>query len=189
MNKGKYGYLHIYRRNKLISIIILGALIIAGVILSFVIYGTNKSIIIILPILTALPFSKQLVALILVRHFKALSSEEEASLIQALEDAAGNLLFDISVSRYEGIRFFPVVFVKNGRIILYYNQSSGKRAGLTDLKSEMMSVLGNDKNPYIIIVTDNLTDFINKAKNIKDANKEYQVKDKKMMERILELGV
>lgn len=190
MSKGQYGYIKRYRRNKWISIAILGVVIIIGVILSLVIYGTNKSIIIILPILTALPFSKQLVSVILIRHFKPLTKEEYQQVKSQVKNYnEENILYDISISRYEGIRFFPVVVVRDGRILVYYNDNSGKRVNLTDLKDELMSSFKKDKHPYIIIVTERLEDFIKKANAIKEPNDEFQLRDKKIKERLFELGV
>lgn len=190
MDKGQYGYIRRYRRNKWISIIILGVVIIIGVIISLVRFGTTKSIIIVLPILTALPFAKQIVSVILIRNFKPLSTNELEKVKAGINSySEENVLYDISVSRYEGIRFFPVVMVKDGRMLVYYPDRSKKRVNLTDLKAELMSSFEKEKNPYIIIVTENLDDFIKKANTIKEADETFRAKDKKMIERLFELGV
>ena len=69
MDRGQYGYLKRHKKKVIISIISTGIIIVAGVALSLFLFGTTKTVMIIVPILTALPFSKQVVALILCGKF------------------------------------------------------------------------------------------------------------------------
>ena len=75
MDKGQYGYIKKYRKKIIISIITLGILILAGVILSLAMFKTTKTLIILLPILISLPFAKQIVALIMCSKFKPLTEK------------------------------------------------------------------------------------------------------------------
>jgi hypothetical protein len=147
-------------------------------------------VVILLPILTALPFAKQIVAVVLVKGFTPLSNQEFDKLKTGIKDYnEENVLYDVSISRYEGIRFFPAAVVKDGRILFYYRQNNKKSISLTELKGDIMKSFEDMKNPYIILVTDDLQDFIDKANGIKAPNPQFKEKDKKMKERLFELGV
>ena len=76
MEKGQHGYMNRHKRNVLISIIVLGLFVIAGVFFTVVMFDTRKSIFIVIPILVALPLAKQLVAYIMCAGFRELSDEE-----------------------------------------------------------------------------------------------------------------
>ena len=69
MEKGQHGYMNRHKRNVLISIIVLGLFVIAGVFFTVVMFDTRKSIFIVIPILVALPLAKQLVAYIMCAGF------------------------------------------------------------------------------------------------------------------------
>lgn len=191
MEKGTYGYIKHYRKKLMISIIVLGLVIIFGVGLSIGLYHTTKTLIILLPILTSLPFAKQLVGLILCADFKPLSKEEHEKITTGI--SYGNddsVIYDISISQYEGILFFPAVVVRDGRILfLYQGKWTKKIHSVDEMKKHLIKVFENEKHPYVIIVASNVNEFITRANQIKKPSEEFEQKDRNMKKRIFELGV
>lgn len=121
----------IYKKHKkkiITSIIILGVMILTGVILSLVMFKTTKTLIIILPILISLPFAKQIVALIMCSKFKPLTEEEHKKIEKGIHyENRDGILYDISISRYEGMMFFPAVIVRDGRMLFLYQKAFDKK--------------------------------------------------------------
>ena len=76
MEKGQHGYMNRHKRNVLISIIVLGLFVIAGVFFTVAMFDTRKTVFIVIPILVALPLAKQLVAYIMCAGFKELTKNE-----------------------------------------------------------------------------------------------------------------
>ncbi|MBS6442676.1 MAG: hypothetical protein KH383_03205 [Clostridium sp.] len=180
MEKGQYGYIKKHKKKIITSIIILGVMILTGVILSLVMFKTTKTLIIILPILISLPFAKQIVALIMCSKFKPLTEEEHKKIEKG----------DISISRYEGMMFFPAVIVRDGRMLFLYQEAFDKKIPDVEfLKKEIARSFEMIKKPYVIITALTVDEFIKKAETIKEPDEDYVVKDQSMREKIFELGV
>ncbi len=191
MDKGKFGYTKKYKRNLILSIIILGVAILTGVIISLVLYGTTKSLVIIIPILICIPFAKQIVALIMCAGFKPLSDDEHQHIADEITYSdTDDLLFDISISRYEGMIFFPAAVVRDGRMLFLYKGKFGKKIADADaLKKTIADSFSKIKKPYVIMVATDDDDFIKKANSIKTPDDDYLQMDKSMREKLFELGV
>jgi hypothetical protein len=191
MEKGQYGYMNRYKRNVLISIIILGLFIIVGVFMTVFMFNTKKSVFILIPILIAIPFAKQIIAYLLCAGFREIGKEEHKKILDNIsysDDAS--LMYDVSISRYEGIIYFPVAVVRDGRILVYYNKKYDKKIPNGDaLKKEILKTLDMKKNPYVVVVTTDLDSFIDKANHIKAPGEDFKVRDGKIRERLCELGI
>ena len=191
MEKGQYGYIKRHKKKIIISIIILGVMILTGVILSLVMFKTTKTLIIILPILISLPFAKQIVALIMCSRFKPLSEEEHQKIEKGIHyENRDGILYDISLSRYEGMIFFPAVIVRDGRMLFLYQKAFDKKIPDVEfLKKEIARSFEMIKKPYVIITALTVDEFIKKAETIKEPDEDYAVKDQSMREKLFELGV
>lgn len=191
MEKGQYGYIKKYKKKIITSIIILGVMILTGVILSLVMFKTTKTLIIILPILISLPFAKQIVALIMCSKFKPLTEEEHKKIEKGIHyENRDGILYDISISRYEGMMFFPAVIVRDGRMLFLYQKAFDKKIPDVEfLKKEIARSFEMIKKPYVIITALTVDEFIKKAEAIKEPDEDYVVKDQSMREKIFELGV
>ena len=191
MEKGQYGYIKKHKKKIITSIIILGVMILTGVILSLVMFKTTKTLIIILPILISLPFAKQIVALIMCSKFKPLTEEEHKKIEKGIHyENRDGILYDISISRYEGMMFFPAVIVRNGRMLFLYQEAFDKKIPDVEfLKKEIARSFEMIKKPYVIITALTVDEFIKKAETIKEPDEDYVVKDQSMREKIFELGV
>lgn len=191
MEKGQYGYIKKHKKKIITSIIILGVMILTGVILSLAMFKTTKTLIIILPILISLPFAKQIVALIMCSKFKPLTEEEHKKIEKGIHyENRDGILYDISLSRYEGILFFPAVIVRDGRMLFLYQKAFDKK--ITDvefLKKEITRSFEMIKKPYVIVTALTVDEFIKKAETIKEPDEDYLVKDQSMREKLFELGV
>lgn len=191
MEKGQYGYIKKHKKKIITSIIILGVMILTGVILSLVMFKTTKTLIIILPILISLPFAKQIVALIMCSKFKPLTEEEHKKIEKGIHyENRDGILYDISISRYEGMMFFPAVIVRDGRMLFLYQKAFDKKIPDVEfLKKEIARSFEMIKKPYVIITALAVDEFIKKAEAIKEPDEDYVVKDQSMREKIFELGV
>lgn len=191
MEKGQYGYIKKHKKKIITSIIILGVMILTGVILSLVMFKTTKTLIIILPILISLPFAKQIVALIMCSKFKPLTEEEHKKIEKGIHyENRDGILYDISISRYEGMIFFPAVIVRDGRMLFLYQEAFDKKIPDVEfLKKEIARSFEMIKKPYVIITALTVDEFIKKAETIKEPDEDYVVKDQSMREKIFELGV
>ena len=191
MEKGQYGYIKKHKKKIITSIIILGVMILTGVILSLVMFKTTKTLIIILPILISLPFAKQIVALIMCSKFKPLTEEEHKKIEKGIQyENRDGILYDISISRYEGMMFFPAVIVRDGRMLFLYQKAFDKKIPDVEfLKKEIARSFEMIKKPYVIITALTVDEFIKKAEAIKEPDEDYVVKDQSMREKIFELGV
>ena len=191
MEKGQYGYIKKHKKKIITSIIILGVMILTGVILSLVMFKTTKTLIIILPILISLPFAKQIVALIMCSKFKPLTEEEHKKIEKGIHyENRDGILYDISISRYEGMMFFPAVIVRDGRMLFLYQEAFDKKIpDVVFLKKEIARSFEMIKKPYVIITALTVDEFIKKAETIKEPDEDYVVKDQSMREKIFELGV
>lgn len=191
MEKGQYGYIKKHKKKIITSIIILGVMILTGVILSLVMFKTTKTLIIILPILISLPFAKQIVALIMCSKFKPLTEEEHKKIEKGIHyENRDGILYDISLSRYEGILFFPAVIVRDGRMLFLYQKAFDKKIPDVEfLKKEITRSFEMIKKPYVIVTALTVDEFIKKAETIKEPDEDYLVKDQSMREKLFELGV
>ena len=190
MDKGQHGYMNRHKRNVLISIIILGLFVIAGVFFTVAMFDTRKTVFIIIPILVALPLAKQLVAYIMCAGFKELNDEEYSKLkkIDYFDDPS--LVYDVSISRYEGIVYFPVAVIRDGRMLFYYNGRFGKKiADETALKKIISEAFADQKKSYVPIVTTDIDTFVAKAGRIKSPSEDFIASDEKMRNRLFELGI
>ena len=167
MEKGQYGYIKKHKKKIITSIIILGVMILTGVILSLVMFKTTKTLIIILPILISLPFAKQIVALIMCSKFKPLTEEEHKKIEKGIHyENRDGILYDISISRYEGMMFFPAVIVRDGRMLFLYQKAFDKKIPDVEfLKKEIARSFEMIKKPYVIITALTVDEFIKKAAN------------------------
>lgn len=191
MEKGQYGYIKKHKKKIITSIIILGVMILTGVILSLVMFKTTKTLIIILPILISLPFAKQIVALIMCSKFKPLTEEEHRKIEKGIHyENRDGILYDISLSRYEGMLFFPAVIVRDGRMLFLYQKAFDKKIPDVEfLKKEITRSFEMIKKPYVIVTALTVDEFIKKAETIKEPDEDYLVKDQSMREKLFELGV
>ena len=164
MEKGQYGYIKKHKKKIITSIIILGVMILTGVILSLVMFKTTKTLIIILPILISLPFAKQIVALIMCSKFKPLTEEEHKKIEKGIHyENRDGILYDISISRYEGMMFFPAVIVRDGRMLFLYQEAFDKKIPDVEfLKKEIARSFEMIKKPYVIITALTVDEFIKK---------------------------
>ena len=191
MEKGQYGYIKKHKKKIITSIIILGVMILTGVILSLAMFKTTKTLIIILPILISLPFAKQIVALIMCSKFKPLTEEEHKKIEKGIHyENRDGILYDISLSRYEGMLFFPAVIVRDGRMLFLYQKAFDKKIPDVEfLKKEIARSFEMMKKPYVIVTALTVDEFIKKAEMIKEPDEDYLVKDQSMREKLFELGV
>lgn len=186
--KGEYGYLKKYRNSKLIASIVfllLIAFIVATVIIMF---GDTKRVAIVFAILMALPLAKFIIAYILCLKFKPLTMEDYEYIKANSKDCFKDLSFDISITQYEGAKFYPAMLIKNGKVYAFVydkNFSSKKKEYETWIKN----TFSDTKYEYKVFVTDKLDEYVKKINSVSEANRNNKLIDMYIKELIFEKGV
>ncbi|MBP3620646.1 MAG: hypothetical protein J6J16_02670 [Lachnospiraceae bacterium] len=186
--KGEYGYLKKYRNSKLIASIVfllLIAFIVATVIIMF---GDTKRVAIVFAILMALPLAKFIIAYILCLKFKPLTMEDYEYIKANSKDCFKDLSFDISITQYEGAKFYPAMLIKNGKVYAFVydkNFSSKKKEYETWIKN----TFSDTKYEYKVFVTDKLDEYVKKINSVSEANRNNKLIDVYIKELIFEKGV
>ncbi len=126
VKKGDYGYIASYKLKKLLLTLVFAIMLFSVVIGTIVMYGDTKHIVIIFAILLSLPFAKCLLAYLVCARFFPLKKDVYDSL-EALQ-IPGLLIYDLVISQYEGMVFFPSVYVLNGKIYALLSVSDNKKA-------------------------------------------------------------
>lgn len=187
-NKGEYGYLKSYKLKKLIGVIILTLMIEAIVIGTLIMFGDTKRVIIVFAILLALPLAKVLIAFIVCARFNALSFDEYTMICNKVKHSDKYLLYDVTISQYEGIMFYQSLLVKNGRIYaLVLNKDFNDKK--KDYIKWINSCISSEKYKYKVSIFDNIDEYIKKVNSVSEPNDNNKLIDRHIREQILSAGV
>ncbi len=151
VNKGEYGYLRSYKLSKLIIVGILSIMLAAVVIGTILMYGDTSRVIIVIAILLSLPLAKFMIAYIIVAKYNSLTFDQHAKIANNYKNKDGCLLFDMTISQYEGIRFYHSMLIKNGKIyalVLNKDYKENKK----DYEKWIMACISGDKYKYKVTV-------------------------------------
>ena len=188
VEKGEYGYLKSYKLSKLIVVIILSLMIEAVVIGTLIMYGDTSRVVIVIAILLALPLAKFLIALIIVAKCKSLSFDEHAKIANNYKNKDNCLLFDVTISQYEGIKFYQSMLVKNGKIYaLVLNKDFTEKK--KDYEKWINASIAGDKYKYKVSVFDSIDEYIKKINSVSEPNDNNRLIDRHIREEILSTGV
>ncbi len=188
VEKGEYGYLKSYKLSKLIVVIILSLMIEAVVIGTLIMYGDTSRVVIVIAILLALPLAKFLIALIIVARCKSLSFDEHAKIANNYKNKDNCLLFDVTISQYEGIKFYQSMLVKNGKIYaLVLNKDFTEKK--KDYEKWINASISGDKYKYKVSVFDSIDEYIKKINSVSEPNDNNKLIDRHIREEILSTGV
>lgn len=188
VNKGEYGYLKSYKLSKLIIVAILSVMIAAVVIGTILMYGDTSRVIIVIAILLSLPLAKFMIAYIIVAKYDALTFDEHAKIANIYKNKDGCLLFDMTISQYEGIKFYHSMLVKNGKIyalVLNKDYSEKKK----DYEKWITACLTGDKYKYKVTVINDIDEYIKKINSVSEPNDNNKLIDRHIREEILSAGV
>ena len=182
--KGEYGYMDSYKKSRLIISLIFAAMISFIVITMLFMFGSTQRIMVIFAILLVLPFSKFLIGYIMCSTFKPLSKERYEKLSGETKDATGNMLYDVVITRTEGMKFYQSMYICNSRIYAFTDDkrfSDNKKSYETWIKE----CINGTKFDYTIKVFSDLDEYIKKVNSVSAANDKIVKIDKHIVERIL----
>ncbi|MBR3833529.1 MAG: hypothetical protein IKJ73_04380 [Lachnospiraceae bacterium] len=187
-NKGEYGYLKAYKLSKLTIILVLSVMLAAVVIGTILMYGDTSRVIIVFAILLSLPLAKFLIAYIIVSKFNPLTFDQHAKIANNYKNKDSSLMFDITISQYEGIKFYHSMLIKNGKIyalVLNKDYSAKKK----DYEKWIAACITGDKYKYKISVYDDIDEYIKKINSVSEPNDNNKLIDRHIREEILSAGV
>ncbi len=185
--KGKYGYLNSYMRNKLITVTILSLMILFIVVTLHIMFGTTSRVMVVFAILLSLPLAKFLIAYLICAKFKSLTKQQYQYIESKTEDK-NCIMYDIVVSQYEGLKFYQSVFVKNGKIIGLVLSKDYKEEKNNYVKW-LKQTHADTKYEYNVTVFSDIDQYLKKINSISQPNDNNKVIDRHITEKILETGV
>lgn len=189
--KGEYGYLQAYRRQKLLITLILACMIAFVIIGTIIMFGDTGRVMIIFAILLTLPFAKFLIAWIVCAKFVPFDKVQYNNFIKQLEhdDSLQNsLYYDVVVSQYEGMLFFQSMCVRNGRIYALAFESKGTTTS-KKYKKWIEACISDAKEPYPVVVFDSVDAYIKKIKSVSTPTEQIARMDKYMAQCVLDTCV
>lgn len=188
VDKGEYGYLKYYKLSKLLVIVILSIMLAAVVIGTLIMFGDTSRVVIVFAILLSLPLAKFMIAYIIVAKFNELSYADYTKIKNNYMSKDNSLMFDITVSQYEGIKFYDSMLIKNGRIYaLVLNKDFNDKK--KDYEKWITSCLTNDKYKYNVNLYNDIDGYIKKINSISEPNDNNKLIDRHVREEILSAGV
>mgnify|MGYP007004243618 CR=1 FL=1 len=188
LKKGDYGYLIQHRRRKLFATLTFALMIIFIVVTMLIMFGDTKRVAIVFAILLALPLAKYLIAFILCAGFLPLNKNDYAYIKKKTGDDFNELLFDMTITKYEGARFYPVMLIKNGKIYAFVYESRLSK-GKADYQTWIKDAVSQSKYEYKIFITSDIDEFIKKVLSVSQPNHNNRLIDKHIRELIMEKGI
>ena len=194
IEKGQYGYIKAYRKKRLIIALICLALIVALLVACFLIFETRKTWLAIIACVIAIPFARNVTDIIMSMRVKPLSqkqyekvNEETRWLRQEEYDGEIGMVYDLSLTRSEGIGFIPCAYIMNNNVIIFSpKDNTAKEKEKLEKYADMVN---EDKNISCRIVTTNKLDsFVKEIKKIKVNEKTDFKNDKRIFEKLKTLG-
>lgn len=198
IEKGQYGYINAYKKGKLLVTLALAAMISFVLITMLIMYGDTGRVMVIFAILLTLPFAKFLIAYIICAKFSSMDEEDYKKIIKSFEnrpqisednkDIYEGLLFDMTVSEYEGMHFFDSMCVKNGNVIalvLNKKYKENKKA----YENCLAECSAHSKYKFVIHIYDDVDTYTKKICSIPEPNHNNKLIDAHMREQILSYGV
>lgn len=186
--KGEYGYLKYYRLCKLIGVIIFTLMIEFIIITMLLLWGSKNRVAIVFAILLALPLAKFLIAFIMCAGYKPLSEEDFIRIRDSVNNEFGNMLYDVGISQYDGIKFYQSLCVKNGKICALVTPKNFEK-NKKDYEKWLEAVFKDSKYSYSIYVYSDVDAYIKKAGSISEANDKNRSIDKYIRKNILEMSI
>lgn len=187
-NKGEYGYLKSYKLSKLLMIALLSIMLAAVVLGTLIMFGDTSRVIIVIAILLSLPLAKYMIAYIIVAKFNSLTFDVYTKITNNYKSKDGCLLFDMTVSQYEGIKFYHSMLVKNGKIyalVLNKDFQQSKK----DYEKWILDCITNDKYKYKVSLYNDIDEYIKKINSVSEPNDNNKLIDRHIREEILSAGV
>lgn len=186
--KGDYGYINAYKKGKLIISLILAAMISFIVITVIIMYGSTNKVAIVFAILLSMPFAKFLIAYIICAKFNPLNKEQYEYIEENTKTSNSKILYDVTISQYEGVKFYHSLCVKNGIVCaLVLDKNINKNRA--DYEKWISACVTDDKYEYKIHVFGDIDAYLKKVNSVSAPNDNTRIVDKHMTERILDTGV
>lgn len=186
ITKGSYGYIKHYRNTRLISSLILFAMILFIIVSLFLSFGDTKRVGVVFAILLSLPFAKQFIGFLMVINFNSMSKEDHSKLDSSL--SSDLIIYDIVLSKYEGMRFYYALCIKNGWVYALVPDKN-----FNDLKKDyslwIKDTINDGKYEYKVGIYKDSEEFCRKVKNAGNPNDKNKLIDNYIKERLIEMGV
>lgn len=184
---GQYGYLKDFRKKKMIIFTILLLIILLDIVVTYCIYKTTKHYLIVIAVLFSLPLAKVLIALITTRTHNSLTSDDYNKINKYSQSKSLNTLYDISITLYEGIRFYQAITIYNQNIIALVLHKD-KLVHIVSYKTQLEKSICKDKYKYNITVVQNIDDYILKVQELEEVDHDISLIDDFLRNELLVFG-
>lgn len=190
MEKGTLGYIDAYKKRYGWYSLILAALILAGALTVYLIFGTLRHIAVLIPIILALPFAKLLILWVVVVKFHSLKQEDGERLKARLEGRKNCiLLFDLALSAYEAISFASVLVIDQGNIYLLWGGSNEKSYGQEQQREYVQEIVNRTGYHFSVHTTENVEELLEQVEAAPVSEEDLAVKCDRLRKRMLDICV
>ncbi len=186
INKGDYGYARKNKNTKLILTLGLFLCILVDVVLALIIYQTRNTLLTIIACVMSLPFAKMLIGYFMCLRFKPLSKAEYEKTEEVAKANNVKFLYDINISKSEGIMFFPCILVYNNNVIAYVPDASSNDKNHKYTEYLKMSYEGL-KFKYRVLVVSSLDRLDREIKKINEPSEDDKKVDRYIAKHLIEL--
>jgi hypothetical protein len=188
ISRGDYGYARKYKNTKLVLTLLLFLCIVTDVVMALILYQTKNTILTVVACVMSLPFAKVFIAYLLCIKFDPLNKTDHAR-VEALSKQYGvKMLYDISISQTEGILFYPALTVYNNNILAFVPKATDA-ARVKEYTEYMKKSYEGTKYKMRVVITCDLDRFEKELAKLHEPKKEQIQIDRRVRERLLELGV
>lgn len=127
MEKGSYGYMDHYKRNKLLVSAVFLVLIAVGIIAILLLCKTKNTFYIVIPIVLALPFAKFFVSFIVVQPYVTMAKESYAKVDAFVQEQDHVIaIYDVTLASEAGISYLDFALIIDGVIYACASHSNHK---------------------------------------------------------------
>lgn len=193
MEKGNYGYIDHYKKNKLTVAAVFLALIAIAIIAVLVIFQTKNTYFIVIPILLVLPFAKYFVAFIVVQPYVTMAEESHERVCKVVEGNEHIIpIYDVTLASEAGISYLDFILVIDG-VVYGCASHSNKKFKTSDMETYLQKLIkgaGYQNKAFVYEGVEDTLRAVNKRVKSIPENHSYNDKSSRSIKKaILVVGV
>lgn len=193
MEKGAYGYIDHYKKNKLKIAAVFISLIAVLLVVILCVYQTNKTYFIVIPIILALPFAKYMVAYIVVYPFHTMP-RKQYDVVAAFLEGREHIypVYDVTLASEAGFSFLSFLLIYDGVIYGCIGEGNHKFKK-KDIQAYLEALVNKAGYQSPVLVFEAVEDTLRAIeKRLNSVGAEHEISDKRsesVKKAILAVGV
>lgn len=193
MEKGEYGYIDHYKKNKLKTAAVFIALIAVILAVVLCVYRTNQTYFIVIPIILALPFAKYMVAYIVVYPFHSMSGKQYDAVTAFLEGRKHIYpVYDVTLASESAFSFLSFLLIYDGAVYACMGEGN-RKFNQKDIQVYLEALVKKAGYQCAVLVFETMEDTLDAIEErLHSDGAEHEVSDKRsesIKKAILTVGV